>query len=123
MNAQMFKYIVNGIIATVVHFSIFSINIELFSIRPISLANFIASFFGMTSSFIGNRLFVFNNYAPILQQFYKFWLLYFAIAVLHTVTLFLWSDIMNFNYKTGFLLATIMQFLLSYSGNKVLVFK
>jgi putative flippase GtrA len=77
----------------------------------------------MTSSFIGNRLFVFNNYAPILQQFYKFWLLYFAIAVLHTVTLFLWSDIMNFNYKTGFLLATIMQFLLSYSGNKVLVFK
>jgi hypothetical protein len=52
----------------------------------------------------------------------RFLSLYAAIACLHGLLLFLWSDVLHLNYSLGFLMATGLQMALSYAGNKLLVF-
>jgi putative flippase GtrA len=88
------------------------------------LANLLAACFGIASSFLGNRYFVFKGYhASILSQAISFSVLYGFIALLHGLILFVWSDCFKLDYRIGFLVATLFQFVLSYIGNKKLVFK
>jgi putative flippase GtrA len=121
---QFARYVVNGLIATVVHFAVLSFNLQVLRIEYAGVANLIAAAFGITASFIGSRYFVFDGRGqPLLQQAAKFWLLYAAIAALHGAVLFLWSDWLRFDYRIGFLIATGLQMILSFFGNKLLVFR
>ena len=45
------------------------------------------------------------------------------IAVFHGLVLLIWTDWYALDYRIGFLIATVVQVLLSYLGNKLLVFK
>ena len=42
---------------------------------------------------------------------------------MHGGVLWLWSDIGGFDYRIGFILATSLQFVLSFFGNRYLVFR
>jgi len=42
--------------------------------------------------------------------------------VLHGLVLFGWTDVMGFDYRVGFVLASGIQVALTYVGNKHLVF-
>lgn len=123
-HAEVIRYIINGLLATGIHYSVLTINMQLFNMQSAGIANMIAACFGITVSFVGNRYFVFNKrQKPIRKQAMTFALLYVCIACMHGLLLFLWSDVYKFDYRIGFIIATALQVLLSYLGNKKLVFK
>jgi putative flippase GtrA len=118
------RYGINGVFATAIHFSVLTVNINYLQIKSAGLANFIAAIFGICISFLGNRYFVFRASANTLpNQAVRFGFLYGVIAIFHGLLLWVWADIGNFDYRYGFLLATVLQIILSYFGNKSLVFK
>ena len=121
--SELTRYIINGIFATGIHYGILVFNLEVLYFPSAGLANLIAASFGITSSFLGSRYFVFCKTDDlIITQAAKFGSLYVAIAILHGFVLLLWTDLLGFAYSIGFLVATILQVLLSYLGNKKLVF-
>lgn len=121
---RLLRYVVNGVVATAAHYTALSVLIEGFEMPWAGLANMIAAAFGIGVSFAGNRLFVFRkSNVPILPQVSRFLLLYGVIALVHGAILFVWSDVYGLDYRLGFLVATGVQFTLSYVGNLLLVFK
>ena len=123
-NARPFRYVVNGLVATGVHFAVLTFNLKVAGWDSAGLSNLVAAVFGISASFIGSRIYVFvGSTEPLFHQVYRFVLLYVAIALLHGLLLYGWTDVYGLNYVWGFGVATVMQMLLSYFGNKVLVFK
>ncbi len=122
--SRPFRYIVNGVVATAVHFAVLTFNLKVLGFSSAGLANLVAAVFGITTSFAGSRIYVFHGSAePLMRQIYRFILLYVSIALLHGVLLYGWTDVLALNYIAGFAVATVMQVIFSYWGNKVLVFK
>lgn len=121
---RSFRFLVNGAVATVVHLSVLVFNLQILQWSSAGVANGVAAIFGTASSFIGSRYYVFSNSTEtVISQILKFLVLYVSIALLHAGLLFVWTDYYQHHYFTGFLIATFMQLVLSYWGNKVLVFK
>jgi putative flippase GtrA len=121
---EVVRYIVNGLVATAVHYGVLTLNLEVLKFDSAGLANLVAAIFGISCSFVGSKWFVFSgSSSPLGPQILKFGLLYGAIALLHGLTLLLWSDWLKFDYTLGFLIATLLQVAFSYWGNKLLVFK
>ena len=121
---ELLRYVANGLVATGVHFGVLSFNLHTLRIESAGLANLIAAIFGIVVSFLGGRYFVFlATKDGLLAQAAKFSGLYAAIALLHGSILFFWSDLLGFDYRVGFLIATGVQMISSYFGNKFLVFR
>jgi putative flippase GtrA len=120
---QLIRYVINGIVATAVHFSVLTFNLKVLGMHSAGIANMLAAVVGIGTSFLGSRYFVFKKTdGSIIHQASKFVLLYALIACLHGLILYGWTDSWHFDYRLGFLIATVVQVLLSYWGNKVLVF-
>jgi putative flippase GtrA len=121
--AEAGRYVVNGVVATGVHYGALLFGMDVLHMASAGLANLGAAGVGITASFIGSRYFVFRNHtAGLLEQAAKFALLYGAIALLHALVLFLWTDLGQLDYRLGFVLALGLQMALSYWGNRRLVF-
>jgi putative flippase GtrA len=121
---QVARYGLNGLAATAVHFLALSFNLQVLGLKSAGLANLLAAVAGISASYAGSRYFVFRVFdQPVLHQAARFGMLYAMIATLHGAVLYLWSDIARLDYRGGFLVATAMQVMLSYWGNKRLVFK
>ncbi len=117
------RYVINGLAATAVHYGVLTFNLKVLDLPSAGLANFFAAIVGIAASFLGSRYFVFRQTeVAIYLQAVKFSGLYGLIAVLHGFILFFWSDWLGLNYTIGFLIATVVQVLFSYLGNKRLVF-
>lgn len=111
-------------VATAVHFGILSFNLDVLNFYSAGMANLIAAVFGITTSFLGNRYYVFRkNDECISRQAINFSGLYGSIALLHGLILLIWTDWLALDYRMGFLIATAFQVSLGYIGNKFLVFK
>ena len=124
LNKQPIRYIINGLVATAVHFLVLTFNLKVLEWNSAGVANLIAAVFGISVSFLGSRYYVFNgSLEPLVKQLYRFMLLYAAIAILHGLLMYVWVDLYLQNYMIGFVIATVMQVACSYIGNKVLVFK
>lgn len=120
----LIRYAINGVVATAVHYAVLTFNLKVLGLPSAGLANVLAAGVGITTSFVGSRYFVFRKFEePMLMQAARFGTLYALIAVLHGVVLFIMTDWLSIDYRIGFGLATILQVLTSYFGNKVLVFK
>jgi putative flippase GtrA len=99
-------------------------NIEVAGVKSAGFANLIAAVFGISISFIGSRYFVFRMHqSPVANQLLAFLLLYASIACLHGLVLYGWTDLYGLDYRFGFVVATFLQVVFSYWGNKVVVFK
>jgi len=121
---EAMRYVVNGLLATAVHFSILTLNMQVFEMHSAALANGLASIVGISVSFIGSKFYVFRKYGgKIAGQALKFFILYACIASIHVGILFLWSDFLGFRYQIGFIIAIIFQVGMSFFGNKLIVFK
>jgi putative flippase GtrA len=121
---QIVCYGINGLVATAVHYGVLTFNLRILHFPSAGLANMFAAIFGIAVSFLGSRYFVFPPTGrSLLYEAVKFSGLYGAIAVLHGLILFVWSDVYPGDFRLGFLLATAMQVALSFFGNKLLVFK
>ena len=121
---QSVRYLINGLVATAAHFVVLTFNLEVLGWGSAGIANLVAAVFGITVSFLGSRYFVFQGSAePLFKQVYRFIFLYAAIALLHGALMYVWADHYHLNYIAGFVVATGMQVLCSYWGNKRMVFK
>ena len=119
-----FRYVVNGGVATAVHFLVLVFSIQVLNWSSAGVANGFAALFGIAASFAGSRYYVFTSSTErASSQLVKFLMLYISIALLHAGVLLVWTDYCQFNYVVGFMIATTMQLMLSYWGNKILVFK
>jgi putative flippase GtrA len=121
---QSVRYLINGLAATVVHFAVLTFNLKVLGWGSAGIANLVAAVFGIAASFLGSRYFVFRgSQEPLFKQVYRFIFLYAAIALLHGALMYVWADRYHLNYIAGFVVATGMQVLCSYWGNKRMVFK
>lgn len=121
---ELLRYGINGVVATAVHFAVLSFSLNVLGFQSAGAANMLAAVFGIAASFMGSRYFVFPRTSEtIIAQAVKFSGLYGVIALLHGLTLLVWTDWYGFDYKLGFLIATVVQISMSYFGNKFLVFK
>lgn len=122
---EIVRYVLNGLVATGVHYSVLAFNLHVLDFPSAGLANLVAAMFGIAASFLGNRYFVFSHGVRDAWhgQAARFIVLYGVIALLHGVVMWCWADWLKQDYRIGFLLATVMQFVLSYFGNKLLVFR
>lgn len=122
--AEAGRFIVNGLLASAVHYAALSFNLQVLEMPSAGLANFFAAWFGIAASFIGSRFFVFRHREePWVQQAKRFLASYAAIACLHGLLLYAWTDRLHLDYTVGLILAAMMQAVLSYLSNKLLVFK
>lgn len=122
--AEIVRYVINGVVATGVHYGVLTANLDLFGFKSAGLANLVAALFGITASFLGSRYYVFQRTTEsIWRQAAKFSGLYGVIALLHGALLWMWTDWHGWDYRAGFVVATALQVSLSYMGNKLLVFK
>lgn len=123
LGGQAVRYVINGLVATAVHYGVLHFNIEVLHIPLAAVANAIAAVFGITVSFLGSRYFVFHGRQSLARQGSLFLLIYAAIAVLHALVMYVWADRWGLDYRAGFVLATGMQMAVSFVANKFLVFK
>lgn len=122
--AQFARYLINGLGAAGIHFALLYWNLNVLGIASAGLANLLAAVGGISASFLGSRYFVFRaQHAPMLGQAGRFGMLYGSIAILHGAVLFAWTDVAHQDYRVGFLIATGLQVILSYFGNRLLVFR
>ena len=120
---QFLRYFVNGAIATLTHYAVLTFLVGPMNMLPIGFASFLGAAVGTTASFFGNRKFVFKTvYSPIEQQVIRFAILYSGLALIHGLLMYVWCDWAGANYHLGFLIATILQFILSYLFNRKMVF-
>lgn len=123
-HGQFLRYVINGIVATLVHYGALVLCLEVLHVPSAGVSNLFAATAGIATSFLGSRHIVFRaRHRPILGQAGRFGALYGAIALLHGAILWAWSDVGGQDYRLGFLFATGLQFALSYFGNKHLVFR
>jgi len=121
---RLLRYVLNGFIATGVHYAVLTLLVGPMGLRPVGLANLAAAVSGTAASFLGNRRYVFKATTGSLRyQAQNFALLYGVLAVVHSACMYVWSDQLGRDYQTGFVAATALQFLLSYIANSQLVFK
>ena len=122
--ALLASYVANGVFATAVHFAVLWTNINVLGMSSAGMANLLAAVVGIGTSFAGNRWFVFRARGQaILGQATRYLALYAVIALMHGGVLWLWSDISHLDYRIGFVVATSLQFALSFVGNRYLVFR
>ncbi|MDQ1094677.1 putative flippase GtrA [Xanthomonas sacchari] len=124
LGGQVARYLINGVVATAIHFLVLKFNLEVLGMTSAGAANGLAAIFGITASFIGSRYFVFRGTSGrLLKQGTLFVLLYACIAVLHALVMHIWADRLGLDYRVGFVLATFMQTAFSFVVNKFMVFK
>jgi putative flippase GtrA len=122
--AQVVRFGVNGLLATAVHFGVLTFNLKVLEMPSAGLANLLAAVAGIAASFIGSRYFVFRQRTELwITQAARFVVLYAAIACLHGLVLYVWTDRAGWDYRAGFLVATVLQTLCSFVGGKLLVFR
>jgi len=118
------SYIANGLVATAVHFAVLWTNINVLKMSSAGAANLLAAIAGIGISFAGNRWFVFRaREQAILGQATRYLALYASVALMHGGVLWLWSDVSGLDYRVGFIVATSIQFVVTFIGNRYLVFR
>lgn len=123
MNWEPIRFIINGGVATAVHFLVLWVCLKIFLLDSAGFSNLIASVFGIIMSFLGNRYFVFRRFEQsIIQQFSKFSGIYCLIALLNGLLLFIITDYYGIDFRIGFIISVIVQVILGYLGSKFLVF-
>jgi putative flippase GtrA len=120
---QFARYLVNGAAATLVHYGVLALLMEVARLPSAGLANLLAATVGITTSFIGSRCFVFRaGRGDWRSQAQRFAVVYAILAVMHAAVLFVWTDQLGLDFRIGFLLATGLQMTISFLANKLLVF-
>lgn len=124
LHGELARYILNGLLATAVHYGVLSLELQVLGVPSAGAANMVAALFGITASFLGSRYFVFRNTRDTLwHQARRFSLLYATIALVHGAVMALMTDHLGIDFRISFLAATVLQTCLSYAGNKWLVFR
>ncbi len=124
LSREPVRYIINGVVATLVNYGMLNFNMLILGMKSAGAASFLATIFGIMASFLGSRYFVYRHHSnTVSSQIIRFILLYGFIAIVSGLVLYVWSDLYGFSYHLGFIVATFIQVLFSYVGNREFVFK
>lgn len=120
---EVVRFIVNGLFATLVHFFMLQFLIKIVGDGSTVVLDYVAAVVGIAVSYLGNRFFVFRtNQFTALGQVMRFLILYGILAGLHSIILYVMEDLSSVNHVLSFLVATIIQVIFSFIGNKKVVF-
>jgi putative flippase GtrA len=122
LDLKFVRFVLNGLVATAVHYAVLVTLIEFVRVESAGLANGIAAVFGISASYLGNRILVFQSRASHSRTLPRFLLVYCLVTLLHAGVLAIWTDYEKLPYTLGFLLATAMSLLLTYFSNRNFVF-
>jgi putative flippase GtrA len=123
INNEKIRFVINGLIATSIHFLVLYLCVDFLMVAYYGISNLIGAIFGTVYSFLGNKFYVFkDSNSNIFVQSSKFIGLYTCMAINHGAFLYYWSDIFNYNYMLGFLLITTLNTVLSFLVNKYKIF-
>jgi putative flippase GtrA len=116
------RFLVNGLVATGVHYGVLSLLIEVAGMKSAGLANGAAALFGIAASYLGSRYFVFGSGETVAHTLPRFLLVYGAVACLHAAVLAVWTDAWRLPYGPGFLIAMGGSMALTFLANRFFVF-
>ena len=119
---RILRFVLNGLLATAVHYAVLAGLIEGVGMASAALANAFAAVCGISVSYAGNRNFVLRSRAPHRRAGPRFLAGYAAVVLLHGGAMALWADIGGLDYRIGFLLFTGMAAVLTYLLNRFFVF-
>jgi len=123
VDATFVRFVANGLFATAVHYAVLTALIEVAHLKYAGVANGIAAIFGITASYLGNKILVFRSKTTHARTLPRFLLVYLLVALLHAGVLAVWTDYAKLPYTVGFLIATAGSLLLTYAFNRAFVFK
>ena len=119
----IFFFAINGVACTLIHYLILFILIEIVKTNSAAVSSLVASLIASSISFLGNKKIVFCSQSnSLLLEASRFAVLYLLLAIFHSVFLLIWTDLLELDYRHGFLLALIVQIAVGYCGNKYYVF-
>jgi putative flippase GtrA len=120
---QFARYVANGTAATLVHYGVLVLLLDVAGFRSAGAANLVAAIVGITFSFMGSRYFVFDaRHGEWRHQFRRFVVVYSTLALVHASVLLFWTDQFGYDFRIGFVLATGLQVMISFIANRFLVF-
>ncbi len=119
---EIYLFLTNGIIATVTHFIILFVFVENNLFSYVSFSYFFAAIISISISFLGNKYFVFQNKNNFVGDLLRFFLLYIVLLILNSVIIYILCDVIDIDYKVGFIIALVFQTIFSYLGLKFFVF-
>ncbi len=120
---QLVRFALNGLAATAVHYAALTFFLEVVHVPSAGISNGIASFFGISASYIGNRVFVFGSKARVSRTLPAFVAIYAIVAAVHAGFLWIWTDIGQLPYPAGFVIATAISTTITFLASKIFVFK
>ena len=122
LNNTFFRFVINGLFATGVHYFLMLIAINILHISLYSLAYAFAFIFAVIVSFWGNKHYVFQKHQFKPYQFIKFVFLYVGLLIASSFMMWLLADYAGYNYNIGFFIALILQFMGGYLGARFFIF-
>lgn len=116
------RFALVGLLATAVHYATLVLLLEGVGVPSAGIANGLASFVGIATSYTGNRHLVFSSGASHAVTLPRFLSVYAVVALMHAGGLALWTDMLGLPYQFGFLLLTGLSVLVTYFANRCFVF-
>jgi len=117
------KFIVVGLIATLVHFLTLSFLVEIARMPWPTFASAIGSVAGIATSYYGNYAWIFIRTEPHRTFLGHFIAAYVFTMSVNTLLLYLQINFLQFNYVVAFLVATSFSTLLNFLLAKFAVFE
>ena len=122
------KFVLNGFFATFIHYftlTFFSSFIFSNSPNPYGWSYAVGSLFGITSSFFGNKFYVFKSTIKkksSTNQFIRFISIYFILMMICSTFMSILSDYFLIDYNISFIVIIGLQTILNYMLLKKYVF-
>jgi len=117
------RFALVGIAATLVHFLVIVVLVDLLGWLAPTPATVVGSAFGILTAYLGNYGFVFrlddgrhHRYAP------RFAATYLSVMAIHAGMMYLFVDVLHLRYEYGFLVATAFSATTTFIANRLVVF-
>ena len=118
------RFALIGVIATLVHFVVIVLLVEILGLLTPTPSTVIGSIFGITVAYLGNYWFVFrlddqrhDLYAP------RFVVTYLGVMAIHAGMMYLFVDVLYLKYAYGFIVATVFSATTTFLANRLVVFR
>ncbi len=120
---QSSAFLVVGAIATLVHYLIIVVLVDLLSIMRPTPATAVGSVVGIAVAYVGNQRLVFQADGAHRIYVPKFVATYLSVMAIHAGLMYLFTEQWGLAYEWGFITATIVSATTTFFANRLVVFK
>jgi putative flippase GtrA len=117
------KFVLIGVAATFVHFTILTLLIEGCRLPWPTIATAIGCIFGIITSYVGNYFWTFARDEPHREFIPRFVCVYLFSLAINTVVFSLQVNLFGFHYMVAFLVATGTSTAINFAFCKAIVFE